>query len=77
MPALAQSRFMDQAKEAAERRAEHKAVREAENPRTGEEAAAAPAERHRRPRNQRPRAGANRARGTGPAEPAPAPAPAQ
>ena len=32
MPALAQNRFMDQAREAAERRAEHKAVREAENP---------------------------------------------
>ncbi len=32
MPAFAQNRFMDQAKEAADRRAEHKAVREAENP---------------------------------------------
>ena len=32
MPALAQNRFMDQAREAAERRAENKAVREAEHP---------------------------------------------
>jgi hypothetical protein len=32
IPAVAQNRFMDQAKEAADRRAEHKAVREAENP---------------------------------------------
>jgi hypothetical protein len=31
VPAVAQNRFMDQAQEAAERRAEHKAVREAEN----------------------------------------------
>lgn len=32
IPGFAQNRFMDQAKEAADRRAEHKAVREAENP---------------------------------------------
>jgi hypothetical protein len=32
IPAVAQNRFMDQAKEAADRRAEHKAIREAENP---------------------------------------------
>ena len=34
MPALAQSRFEVQAREAAERRAEHKAIRELENPET-------------------------------------------
>lgn len=34
MPALAQSRFEIQAREAAERRAEHKAIRELENPET-------------------------------------------
>jgi hypothetical protein len=47
VPALAQNRFMDQAREAAERRAEHKAVREAENRQTVKPTAvaqAAPAE---------------------------------
>lgn len=49
VPAAAQNRFMDQAREAAERRAEHKAIREAENPEpvkktVAAEAAPAPAE---------------------------------
>ena len=44
MPAIAQNRFMDQAKEAAERRAEHKAIREAENPEPVKKPAAAAAE---------------------------------
>ena len=45
VPALAQNRFMDQAKEAADRRAEHKAIREAENPGpVAKQAAPAPAE---------------------------------
>ncbi len=50
IPAVAQNRFMDQAREAAERRAEHKAIREAENPEpvkptaTAQAAPAAPAE---------------------------------
>jgi len=44
MPAFAQNRFMDQAKEAADRRAEHKAIREAENPEPVKKTAAATAE---------------------------------
>ena len=41
IPAVAQNRFMDQAKEAADRRAEHKAIREAENPEPVKKPAAA------------------------------------
>ena len=44
VPAVAQNRFMDQAKEAADRRAEHKAIREAENPEPAKKTAAASAE---------------------------------
>lgn len=44
VPAVAQNRFMDQAREAAERRAEHKAIREAENPEPVKKTAATPAE---------------------------------
>lgn len=40
-PAFAQNRFMDQGREAAERRAENKAVREAEHPETAPAAATA------------------------------------
>ena len=61
VPAFAQNRFMDQAKEAADRRSEHKAIREAENP----EAVAKPA---------KPATTAE-ATAPAPAEPAAAPAP--
>ncbi|MCX7282190.1 MAG: hypothetical protein NTX21_11825 [Alphaproteobacteria bacterium] len=44
VPAVAQNRFIDQAREAAERRSEHKAIREAENPEPVKKTAAAPAE---------------------------------
>jgi hypothetical protein len=68
IPAVAQNRFMDQAKEAADRRAEHKAIREAENPEpvasTAKPAATAQA------------AQAAPAAPAEPAAPAPAPAPA-
>jgi hypothetical protein len=67
IPAVAQNRFMDQAKEAADRRAEHKAVREAENPEPVKKTAAAPAEAA----PAEPAAPA-----PAPAAPAPAPAPA-
>ena len=46
IPAVAQNRFMDQAKEAADRRAEHKAIREAENPEPVKKTAAATPEAH-------------------------------
>ena len=69
IPAVAQNRFMDQAKEAADRRAEHKAIREAENPEpVAKKAAPAPAEAAA-PAAQAPAAQAQAA----PAEP-PAPA---
>ena len=62
IPAVAQNRFLDQAKEAAERRAEHKAIREAENPEPVKKTAAATAEAAPAPAE--------------PAAPAPSPAPA-
>lgn len=73
VPAVAQNRFMDQAREAAERRAEHKAIREAENPEpvkktVAAEAAPAPAE---------PAAPAPASTAAASATPTPAPAPAR
>jgi len=62
VPAVAQNRFMDQAREAAERRAEHKAIREAENPEPVKKTAATSAEA---------------AAPAEPAAPAPAPAPTE
>jgi hypothetical protein len=70
-PAFAQNRFMDQAREAAERRAENKAVREVEHPEAAPAAATASAATPK-PAETTPAAQ------TAPAEPAaPAPAPAQ
>lgn len=43
LPAFAQNRFMDEARDAAARRAENKAVREAEQPAPAKTAAATPA----------------------------------
>ena len=71
MPAFAQNRFMDQAKEAADRRAEHKAIREAENPEPVKKTTAAPAEAApAEPAAPAPTAAAS-------ATPTPAPAPAR
>ncbi|MEI7790710.1 MAG: hypothetical protein WCJ15_05980 [Alphaproteobacteria bacterium] len=72
-PAVAQNRFMDQAKEAAERRAEHKAIREAENPEPVKRTAAAPAEAA----PAEPAAPAPAPTAAASATPTPAPAPAR
>lgn len=69
-PAFAQNRFMDQGREAAQRRAENKAVREAEHPETAPAAATASTATPK-PAETAPAAQ------SAPAEPAPAPAPAQ
>ena len=70
MPALAQNRFMDQAREAAERRAENKAIREAEHP-AGVASTAKPA-----PAQAAQAAPAEPAEPAAPAPATPAPAPA-
>ena len=72
-PAVAQNRFMDQAKEAAERRAEHKAIREAENPEPVKKTTAAPAEAA----PAEPAAPAPAPTAAASATPTPAPAPAR
>ena len=72
-PAVAQNRFMDQAKEAAERRAEHKAIREAENPEPVKKTAAASAEAA----PAEPAAPAPAPTAAASATPTPAPAPAR
>jgi 2-oxoglutarate dehydrogenase E2 component (dihydrolipoamide succinyltransferase) len=74
-PAVAQNRFMDQAREAADRRAEHKAIREAENPEPVKKTAAAPAEAA--PAPAEPAAPAPAPTEAASATPVPAPAPAR
>ncbi len=73
VPAAAQNRFMDQAREAAERRAEHKAIREAENPEPVKKAVAAEAA----PAPAEPAAPAPASTAAASATPTPAPPPAR
>ena len=77
VPAVAQNRFMDQAREAAERRSEHKAIREAKNPEPVKKTAAAPAEAAPAPAEQAPLAPAPPPTAAASATPTPAPTPAR
>jgi hypothetical protein len=81
-PAFAQNRFMDQAKESANRRAENKAVREAEHPDAVAPAAATASTATPKPAETTPAAQTAPVAPVAPAAPAapaaaPAPAPAQ